>query len=85
MGPICWIAIFFFCGIIGHDVNLLINRLTICMLLSLNDFMMLSNRLLKLCCELMCMRQNGDVFPFDFEIFLFRMSLKFGHVEMSRF
>ena len=33
----------------------------------------------------MFMRQNGVVFRIDFEIVLFRMSLRFGHVEMSRY
>ena len=41
---LCWI-ISFFHGIIGHDANLLINRLAICIILSLNNVMILLNRL----------------------------------------
>ena len=51
MGLIYWI-ISFFCGTIGHEVNLLTNRLVIYMLLNLNDVVMLLSRLLKLHCEL---------------------------------
>ena len=51
MGLLSWIVSFFY-GIIRYDVNVLINRLGIFMLLSLHDIVMLLSTLLKLYCEL---------------------------------
>ena len=51
IGLIYWI-VSFFCGTIGQDVNLLINRLAIYILFNLNDVVMLLSILLKLSCEL---------------------------------
>ena len=47
-----WWIISFFHGITRNDVNLLINRLAICMIFNLNNVVMLLNKLLELCCEL---------------------------------